>query len=691
MDRKIEGPFKLFTYKLTCTVLVVGVLFGCSGNDSTDRSSAPSGSDLDGAPANGPFDVEPTSGAGGSIEPSAIQRIEKNEKTSFTVMPDIGYKVDSISGCGGSFSNNIYTTSPILAACTVSVTFSLNNYSVTTSADPNGTINPEVAVVAHGSSANFTVTPNDGYRIDSVNGCGGLLSNNIYTTGPILAACTVGATFSLDNYSVTASADSNGTISPEVTIVAHGSSTNFTVTPDIGYRIGSISGCGGTLLGNIYTTGAIFAPCTVSVNFTANDTSQLPFNGDEWFVKDGMTGSGSEADPFGTIQEAIDIAREGDGITIFPGTYNESLSTKSNATAQNPIVIQAKEGRGTVTITSNGRVLTVGHAYNQFSQLVFAGQYGDSDLIKVRTSADGWVLHNSEVKESSRDCIDMASPSDVVIIDSTIHHCLNAQGGRKDAHGIVGASVRNLLIKNTQVHSFSGDAFQVDPGRTSPGWDGVVIDGCQFWLEPLPDAVNGFAAGVVPGENAVDTKVTNNTRPKLKIVNSSFWGYRNGLITNMAALNLKESVDVVVDGVTIFDSDIAFRLRHPAQVDITNAIIHSVTRAVRYEDDIAEVLIWNSTFGRDIDTLFQKASSSATTFDIQNSLILSNGFPQEVSSDQNLIVGISDFRNANAHDYTLDENSYAVDRGVDLNIPIDRFGTNRPLGQGVDMGAVESY
>ncbi len=417
---------------------------------------------------------------------------------------------------------------------------------------------------------------------------------------------------------------------------------------------------------------------------------ELSITGREWIVRKGDTGDGSEAFPLGSIQAALDAAQAGDGISILPGNYNEALNTRRNGTAANPIVIQAKEGRGTVTITNNGRVLTVNHAHHQFSQLVLAGQYGQSDLIKVKTAANGWMLYNSEVKETSRDCIDMDSPSNVVISESTIHHCLNAADGRTDAHGIAGASVRGLLIQNTKVHSFSGDAFQIDSGRTSPGWNNVVIEGSEFWLAPLPKAANGFSAGVVPGENAIDTKVRAGYRPKMTIRNSSFWGYQNGLIANMAALNLKESVDVIVDAVTIYDTDIAFRLRYPARVQITNAIVHSTNRAVRYEDNIAQVSIWHSTFGKGIHTFFQEASSEATTFDVQNSIFLSTSFPAEVNTARNLVVGDGSFNGVDVRDYHLDTFSPAVDSATPLGIGTDRFGTKRPLGNGYDMGAVES-
>jgi hypothetical protein len=51
--------------------------------------------------------------------------------------------------------------------------------------------------------------------------------------------------------------------------VAHGATTTFTVTPATGYSA-SVTGCGGSLAGTTYTTGAITAACAVTASFSAS-------------------------------------------------------------------------------------------------------------------------------------------------------------------------------------------------------------------------------------------------------------------------------------------------------------------------------------------------------------------------------------------------------------------------------------
>jgi hypothetical protein len=300
------------------------------------------------------------------------------------------------------------------------------------------------------------------------------------------------------------------------------------------------------------------------------------------------------------------------------------------------------------------------------------------------------------VRRSSRDLIDIGATPNVLIEGCLIHHALNAAGGRTDAHGIAAGAVHDLTVRDTEIHTFSGDGFQVDPGRSAPGWDRVTLDSVRIWIEPLPEAENGFARGTVPGENAVDTKV-NAAMPRARITirHSSAWGFRGGLIPNMAAFNLKERIDAMLDGVTVHDSEIAFRLRGARDTDagawvtIQNAVVYRVATAYRYEDGIRNLRIWNNTLGRDVARAFRAASSSAKGVDVRNLLTI-GGRPSEASHASNLAVPETAFLNAAADDYHLAPRSNAIDAGVPIaGVTRDREGNARPAGAGVDVGAYE--
>jgi subtilisin family serine protease len=71
------------------------------------------------------------------------------------------------------------------------------------------------------------------------------------------------------SYTVTPTAGAGGSISPSTPQqVPSGQTVAFTVTPNAGYRISSVVGCGGTLNGAIYTTAAITSNCTITATFT---------------------------------------------------------------------------------------------------------------------------------------------------------------------------------------------------------------------------------------------------------------------------------------------------------------------------------------------------------------------------------------------------------------------------------------
>ena len=417
-----------------------------------------------------------------------------------------------------------------------------------------------------------------------------------------------------------------------------------------------------------------------------------PAHSAEWFVSPGGVGTGSGSFPFGRIQDALNAARAGDVITVAPGTYAETLTTVRDGAAGAPITLRAAQPR-TAVATRAGRVLSVGHAYLVVEGLVLDGQYGPDDTVRVTSAGNFLELRNVEVRRSSRDLIDLGSPEGVVIDGCLIHHALNPVGGRSDAHGVVGGAVRNLTIRDTEIHTFSGDGVQVDPGRTAPGWDQVTVERSKIWLAPLPAPENGFAAGVVPGENAIDTKqAATNIRSRLIVRDTIAFGFRAG-ITNMAAFNLKDYVDATIDGVTVFDSEIAFRLRGAAagaHVLVKNTVVHDVLTAFRYEDDIQDLRIWNSTVGLNVTRVFEAASAPAATLDVRNLLTI-QPLPAAFLAPSNLRVAVSAFVNAAAHDYHLAASSPAVDAGDRLtDVTVDRDGVERPQGGAYDIGAYEA-
>jgi hypothetical protein len=424
----------------------------------------------------------------------------------------------------------------------------------------------------------------------------------------------------------------------------------------------------------------------------------MPAGATEFFVAPGANGNGSSTAPFGRIQDDLNAAQPGDVVTVRAGSYFEALRTARSGIPAARITLRSADGRPSVLVTSRGRVFTVDHQYFTIDGLVLDGEYGPDDALRVTASANGFTLRNSEVRHSGRDAVDVGGASDVLFDGDSIHHALDPTDGRTDAHGIAAGAVHNLTIRNTEIHTFSGDAIQVDPARSAPGWNDVVIDGCKLWLAPLGTEENGFPAGTVPGENAVDTKANSSfMRARITIHNTNAWGFQNGLITNMAAFNLKENVDAVLDGVTVSESEIAFRLRGAtsgsptgASVRVQNAVVYGAGTAFRYEDNIQNLRVWNVTIGAGVTQPFLAAASPLSRLDVRNLLVLGSTLPREAAGPWNLAVVASAFVDAGANDYELAPHSPAIDAGVTIaQVTSDRKDTPRPQGRGYDIGAYE--
>jgi hypothetical protein len=102
-----------------------------------------------------------------------------------------------------------------------------------------------------------------------------LLQGQPSTELPIIEVYQITPPAGTQQFTVTASAGSNGGISPSGSVqVNSGSTQQFTVTPNSGYTASVGGTCGGSLVGNTFTTNSITANCTVTAAF--NQTTPPP-------------------------------------------------------------------------------------------------------------------------------------------------------------------------------------------------------------------------------------------------------------------------------------------------------------------------------------------------------------------------------------------------------------------------------
>ncbi|UZJ43934.1 S8 family serine peptidase [Marinimicrobium sp. C6131] len=147
------------------------------------------------------YEVRAENNTGGQITPSQRQ-VEAGQTTSFTITPDPGYELQSITGCGGERTRDIFTTDTVQSDCTVSARFQLSDYRISTQVSGLGTLSPESALVTIEDTTEFVVLPAEDYRLASISGCGGRLEDDRYTVAEVSAACTISVRFEPDVYTV---------------------------------------------------------------------------------------------------------------------------------------------------------------------------------------------------------------------------------------------------------------------------------------------------------------------------------------------------------------------------------------------------------------------------------------------------------------------------------------------------------
>jgi YVTN family beta-propeller protein len=152
---------------------------------------------------------------------------------------------------------------------TVAVNFPQNP--ITATASSGGSISPSgTNSVPSGGSISFTIIPNSGYQIGDVKVDGasvGAVSSYSFTN--VQVPHTIDASFNPNVFTIVATADSGGSISPSGSVsVSAGYDQSYTITANYGYRIGEIL-VDGVSKGAIsqYTFSYVQADHTISASF----------------------------------------------------------------------------------------------------------------------------------------------------------------------------------------------------------------------------------------------------------------------------------------------------------------------------------------------------------------------------------------------------------------------------------------
>jgi hypothetical protein len=159
-------------------------------------------------------------------------------------MPNTGYRISDVVVDGvsvGAVSG--YTFNNITSNHVITASFTKLNYNINASTSSGGSISPSgLITVAYGGNQAYTINPNAGYKISSVFIDGSVIGAvSSYTFNNVTTNHTINVIFERLSYSITATASTGGSVSPNgLTTVYDGDSRSYVITASSSYMIDTV-------------------------------------------------------------------------------------------------------------------------------------------------------------------------------------------------------------------------------------------------------------------------------------------------------------------------------------------------------------------------------------------------------------------------------------------------------------------
>ena len=229
------------------------------------------------APSAGSYTITASAGTGGSISPSGAKSVPAATSQSYTATPAAGYYLASFLVDSTTVASNVaggagytFTFASVAAPHTVTASFAMRSYNIVATAGANGSVTPANSWVAYQGSQAMTFTPASGYAVTDVKVDGTSVgAPSSYSFSNVAADHTLSVSFGAPTpkYTITASAGTNGAITPTATL-AGGTSPVFTVTPNTGYYVVSVTVDGTAVASNLPSGGYSYTFSNLAANHT---------------------------------------------------------------------------------------------------------------------------------------------------------------------------------------------------------------------------------------------------------------------------------------------------------------------------------------------------------------------------------------------------------------------------------------
>lgn len=396
--------------------------------------------------------------------------------------------------------------------------------------------------------------------------------------------------------------------------------------------------------------------------------------------------SGTEAEPFATLQRAVDIATAGDTIVVRGGVYalTTSVVIDSAGTADAPIRIVAYDGEtpifdasdnprhdnppepridDSIAATSDALGLFVTgnaeHWHIAGLEIAYAPYYG----VRVYGSHNVFerlVLHDHGASGLEITGKEGFSPSHNLVLNSDSFHNFDPQGNGEDADGFAakfdslgpGNVFRGLRAWSNADDGYDfwhaaplliEDCWSFDNGFNRPEWVPLLTGGWQG------DGM-GFKLGQEAGE--------------LSLVRVAAWGNK--------AFGIDDNGNGSAGGVTIHHATLVNNTKdgNPVQLDLNDGSPHTVRNTIAFDVDGPAVTSLDGAVDHASNSWNGMTVTAADFVDLDmDALFLTATGPR--NSDGTLPpIGLS-----------LQPGSALIDAGVDLGLPFE--------GAAPDLGAFE--
>lgn len=190
------------------------------------------------------YNIVASTSANGTITPAGTSKVNYNANMTYTMKADEGYEVSDVLVDGNSVGKvTTYTFKNVVENHTISVAYAAKVFDIVAKASEGGVVTPAgTTQVSYGKSQSYDIVANTGYTLTALKVDNKDVDLNTvvlpYVFENVAANHTLEAVFTINQYTIRASAGDGGTITPSgVKTLNYGETQAYTMKANDGFYI----------------------------------------------------------------------------------------------------------------------------------------------------------------------------------------------------------------------------------------------------------------------------------------------------------------------------------------------------------------------------------------------------------------------------------------------------------------------